>query len=82
MHDIEFPDMFAFFHAPILLLIMISVAIGACFVARRVGRKPWLWVVLSLVPLVNIFFYIYAAFTVILYVLDRLNDLTRKEQRS
>ncbi len=80
MQDIEVPDMFAFIHMPIFVLLVISVAIGAGFVAQRVGRKPWLWVVLSLVPLVNIFFFIYATFTVILYALDRLNDLTRKEQ--
>jgi len=54
-------------------LFSIPFAIGAYFVAGRIGSNQVLWVVLTLIPFVNFIFYIYAMFAILLYVLDRLN---------
>jgi CBS domain containing-hemolysin-like protein len=59
-----------------LILIAIGIAIGNGFVAKRLGRNRPLWIVLSLIPFLNTFFYIYVFFVVVLAVLDRLNALT------
>lgn len=56
-------------------IMAIPFAIGAWFVAGRMGRSRVLWVILTLIPVVNVFFYIYAMFAVLLYVLDRLNQV-------
>lgn len=58
------------------LLLMFPLAIGLSLVAGRVGRNKVLWAVLSLVPVVNYFFWIYAFFVVVLHMLDRLNGIT------
>ncbi|MGE0650675.1 MAG: hypothetical protein AB7P12_02840 [Alphaproteobacteria bacterium] len=58
------------------LAISIPFAIGAYFVAGRMGRNRWVWAILTVMPVVNVFFYIYALFAVLLYVLDRLNEVT------
>lgn len=63
---------------PLLLFELIAVmfAIGFAKIARRVGRNPVLWAVLSLIPLVNYFFWPYALFAVVVpHMLDRLNTL-------
>ena len=57
------------------MVVSIPFAIGAWFVAGRMGRSRALWVILTLVPFVNFFFYIYAIFAVLLYILDRLNQV-------
>lgn len=57
------------------LALAIPFAIGAWLVAGRMGRNRWVWAILAVVPFVNVFFYIYAFFAVLLYVLDRLNQM-------
>jgi hypothetical protein len=61
-----------------LVTISIPFAIGNGFVAKRLGRSPALWVILSLIPLVNFFFTIYVAYTVVLRVLERLDGLSAR----
>lgn len=61
-----------------LLLLSIPFAIGYALVAQRLGKPVWLWVVLGLVPIVNFFFFTYAFFVVVLFIIDRLNELSRK----
>ncbi len=63
-----------------IFLMSIPFAIGAYFVAERMGRSQALWVVLTLIPFVNFFFYIYAMFAILLYVLDRLNGVAPPPQ--
>lgn len=65
---------------PLLLFILVAIlfAFGFAKVAGRIGRSPVLWAVLSLIPLVNYFFWIYAGFVVLLHVLDRLNAIGAK----
>jgi hypothetical protein len=62
-------------------VISIPFAIGAYFVAGRMGRSQWVWAILAVVPVVNFFFYIYAFFAVLLYVLDRLNQTAPRTGR-
>ncbi len=63
-----------------LILFSIPFAIGAYFVAERMGRSRALWVVLTLIPIVNFIFYIYVMFAILLYVLDRLNGVAPPPQ--
>jgi hypothetical protein len=60
------------------LVISILFAIGAYHIAGRMGRSKALWVILTIIPVVNFFFYIYAFFAVLLYILDRLNEATNR----
>lgn len=73
--DPQMLGMMSFF--PILLFVLIAVlfAFGFAKIAGRVGRSPVLWAILSLIPLVNYFFWIYAGFVVVLHMLDRLNAI-------
>jgi len=65
---------------PLLFLIVVGVlfAIGFAKIAGRIGRSPVLWAVLSLIPLVNYIFWIYATFVILLYMLDRLNGISAR----
>ncbi len=63
-----------------LILMSIPFAIGAYFVAGRMGRSRALWVILTLIPFVNILFYFYAMFAILLYILDRLNGVAPPPQ--
>jgi hypothetical protein len=58
-----------------LIVISIPFAIGFFHVAGRVGKNPVAWAILSLIPLVNSLFWIYASFVVVLNILDRLPPL-------
>ncbi|MFT5539803.1 MAG: hypothetical protein ACI82H_001327 [Alphaproteobacteria bacterium] len=68
---------FAFHAASLISIIVIALpfAIGFYFVAERMGRQSLLWAALILIPVVNFFFMIYAIFSTLLYILDRLNQL-------
>jgi len=59
----------------IMLLLWLGMAIGNGFLARRLGHSAALWVVLSLIPGVNYFFYLYVGYAVILGILKRLDAL-------
>lgn len=59
------------------LLIGIPFAIGNGYLARRLGRNVFVWVVLSLIPLVNYVFAIYVGYKIVYYVIDRLGELTK-----
>jgi hypothetical protein len=59
----------------VVLLLWLGMAVGNGFIARRLGHSVVLWVVLSLVPVVNYFFYIYVGYAVILGILKRLDAL-------
>lgn len=65
---------------PVLFLIVVAVlfAFGFAKIAGRIGRSPALWAILSLIPLVNYIFWIYATFVILLYMLDRLNGISAR----
>ncbi len=58
-----------------VLLLWLGMAVGNGFIARRLGHSAVLWVALSLVPVVNYFFYVYVGYAVILRILNRLDAL-------
>jgi len=63
-----------------LIIIFVGLAIGNYFIADRMGRNKILWVILTLIPFVNFVFMYYVIYAVILYVLDKLNQLTDRPQ--
>jgi hypothetical protein len=66
---------------PVLIVIIalwIALAVGNGFIARALGKHVVLWVILSLIPIVNYFFYIYIVYAVILGILHRLNAITAR----
>ena len=62
----------------ITIALWIALAVGNGFIARELHKHVALWVILSLIPVVNVFFYIYFAYAVILGILQRLNALTSR----
>jgi hypothetical protein len=76
------PD-YSSFASPLLFIIIvvafwIAIAVGNGFIARALGKSVPLWVILSLIPFVNSFFYIYIIYAVILGVLHRLNAIAAR----
>lgn len=69
--------MATFAFMPLLLFVLVGIlfAVGFAKIAGRMGKNPVLWAILSLIPFVNYFFWIYAMFVILLYVLDRLNAI-------
>ena len=66
---------------PVLVVVIalwIAIAVGNGFIARALGKHVALWVVLSLIPVVNSFFYIYIAYAVVLGILHRLNAIAAR----
>jgi hypothetical protein len=55
-----------------LFAVYIAVAIANGFLAARLDRNAAAWVILSLIPIVNVFFYIYAFYVVLFFIVDRL----------
>jgi hypothetical protein len=60
------------------VLIAIPFAIGNGFLAVRLDRNAPVWVILSLVPIVNFWFGIYVAYQVVFFVIDRLKGTSAK----
>lgn len=59
----------------VMIALWIALAVGNGFIAKALGKSVSLWVILSLIPIVNYFFYIYIAYSVVLGILDRLNAI-------
>ena len=59
----------------VLIALWIALAVGNGFIARALGKHVTLWVILSLIPIVNYFFYIYIAYAVVLGILHKLNTM-------
>ena len=56
-----------------ITLISLPFAIGNFFLAKRLSKNQVLWVVLSLIPLCNIFFFWYVVYKSLFAILDRLD---------
>ncbi|MDA0785470.1 MAG: hypothetical protein O3B37_04185 [Proteobacteria bacterium] len=63
-----------------LILIFVGLAIGNYFIADRMGRNKILWVIFTLIPIVNFVFMYYVIYAVIIYVLDKLNKLAERPE--
>ncbi len=61
-----------------MIALWIALAVGNGFIARALGKNVVLWVILSLIPIVNYFFYIYIVYAVILGILHCLNAITAR----
>ncbi|MGH7122698.1 MAG: hypothetical protein ACREFP_27515 [Acetobacteraceae bacterium] len=61
-----------------LVLLWAGFAIGNGFLARRLGHSVVLWVILSLIPIVNYFFYFFVIYATVLGIIKRLNLLTER----
>jgi hypothetical protein len=62
----------------VMVALWIALAVGNGFIARALGKSVVLWVILSLIPIVNYFFYIYIVYAVVLGVLHRLNAIAAR----
>lgn len=66
---------------PVLIVVValwIGLAVGNGFIARALGKHVVAWVILSLIPVVNYFFYIYVGYAVVLGILQRLNAIAAR----
>jgi hypothetical protein len=61
-----------------LVLLWAGFAIGNGFLAKRLGHSVGLWVILSLIPIINYFFYFFVIYATVLGILKRLNLLTER----
>ena len=61
-----------------ILLFSIPFAIGNFYLAKRFNKNKILWVILSLIPLINFLFFWYVAYLVLFKVLDALDALHSK----
>ena len=71
-------DVYVNYYPPLPLLVVlialwIALAVGNGFIARALGKSVVLWVILSLIPIINSFFYIYIVYAVVLGILHKLN---------
>jgi len=62
----------------VMVALWIAIAVGNGFIARALNKHVALWVILSLIPIVNYFFYIYIVYAVVLGILHRLNAITAR----
>jgi len=69
---------FAIFLSIFWLLVWAGLAIGVGFIAGRLKKNVALWVILSLIPVYNLFFFYYVAFYVVCHVIARLDDITAR----
>ena len=59
----------------VLLGIYIGLAVANGYLAARLGKSVPAWVILSLIPIVNVFFFIYVWYSVLFFVIDRLKEI-------
>jgi hypothetical protein len=60
------------------LILSIPFAVGNYYLAPRGGKNRTLWVVLTLVPVVNFLFYVYVWYIVAICILDHLNKISAR----
>lgn len=58
-----------------LVVLWAGCAIGNGFIAHRLGHSVVLWVILSLIPILNYFFYIFVIYATVLGIIKRLNTI-------
>ncbi len=63
---------------PFLILTSLPFAIGAFYLAPKMGRNPWLWAIVLFVPIVNLVVIYIFFFLVLGAMLDRLNAILER----
>jgi len=61
-----------------LIIMSVAFAFGNYFLAGRLGKSMVLWIILSLIPGVNFFFFIYICYVVVIRILDQLAKITAR----
>jgi putative Ca2+/H+ antiporter (TMEM165/GDT1 family) len=80
MHEMSGTAATVFFGIYFLILfgVYIALAIANGYLAARLGRSVPAWVILSLIPVVNVFFYLYMGYTVLFFIVDRLKEASAR----
>ncbi|HTW50623.1 MAG TPA: hypothetical protein VME45_01865 [Stellaceae bacterium] len=80
MHEMSGTAAAVFFGVYFLILfgVYIALAIANGYLAARLGRSVPAWVILSLIPIVNVFFYLYMGYTVLFFIIDRLKQVSAR----
>ena len=60
----------------ILFGVYIALAVANGYLAARLDRSVPAWVILSLIPIINVFFYLYMGYTVLFFIIDRLKQIS------
>ena len=62
--------------APLLMFLLFGIlfGIGNYFLAKRIGANRLIWVLLSIIPIVNFLFMYYVIYKTVYAILDRLNN--------
>jgi len=60
------------------LILSTPLAVGNYYLAPRVGKNRTLWVILSLIPVFNFFFWGYVWYIVAIRILDYLNKISAR----
>jgi hypothetical protein len=60
---------------PFLILTSLPFAIGAFYLAPKMGRNPWLWAIVLFIPIVNLVVVYIFVFLILGAMLDRLNAI-------
>jgi hypothetical protein len=63
-----------------LMLLSIPFAIGNYFFAKRINKNSIVLLVLSFVPVVNFFLFIYVVYKVIFRILDKLDTIESNQK--
>ena len=61
-----------------LFLLTLPFAIGALYLAPKMGANRWIWFILLLIPVVNLFAMYVFLFRAMGAVLDRLNAIQER----
>jgi hypothetical protein len=60
----------------VFLGFYIAMAVANGYLAARLGKSVPAWVILSLIPIVNVFFFLYIGYTVLFFIIDRLKQIS------
>ena len=63
-----------------IVIIFVVFAIGFGFLAKRLEKNVALWVILSLIPVINYFFWVYAMFITLFYIIDTLKYIEKSTE--
>ena len=58
-----------------MFLVSIPFAIGNYYLAKSLKRSAPVWVILTLIPIINVMFYFYVLYVVVLHIIHRLQQI-------
>jgi len=60
------------------IIFSIPLAFGNYFLAKRLDENPALWFILTIIPVVNIFFLYYLMYITLFFIIDRVKEAAAK----